>query len=196
MPPSKRPDPVDQDLIQALAHPLRVKILELLQGQVSSATKLARALDTPIGVIAYHVKVLRECGSVELTKQEPRRGATENFYTGRPKAFIGHPEWKNVPEIARGGTSAAALRTFNRKAVAAIEADAGGANGETCGWMAIRLDEAGRKEAGQILADAIARLEQVHERAAARLGEERRDGEPFIVGVAGFADVSAAPGEN
>lgn len=195
MPPSKRPSAVDQKLIQAIAHPLRVKILELLLGRVSSPSRLSADLDVPIGVIAYHVNVLRECGCLERTKQEPRRGATENFYTGKPKAFIGHPGWKILPEIVQGGASAAALQTFNERAVAAIEAGVPGEHRETCGWIAIRLDEAGREEAGRILDDVIARLEQVHEQAATRLNEAGWDGEPFVVGVAGFADVSTVQEE-
>lgn len=69
-----------QRVSKALAHPLRVRILEQMGEGEASPNGLAQALDEPLGNISYHVKALLEFGAVELTKTEPRRGAVEHFY--------------------------------------------------------------------------------------------------------------------
>jgi hypothetical protein len=42
---------IDQDLVRALAHPMRVRILEALQGRTASPTELAREFLESLGVV-------------------------------------------------------------------------------------------------------------------------------------------------
>ena len=69
-----------QNAAKALAHPLRVAILEEMANGETSPNRLAEALDEPLGNVSYHVKTLLEYEAVELSKTEPRRGAVEHFY--------------------------------------------------------------------------------------------------------------------
>lgn len=71
---------IDQELVKALSHPVRVEIMESLQGRVASPTELAREMDESLGVISYHAKTLVRCGCLELVHAEPRRGTLENFF--------------------------------------------------------------------------------------------------------------------
>lgn len=41
---------------------------------------LANVLGSPVGLVAYHVRMLREYGLVEEAHTEPRRGALAHFY--------------------------------------------------------------------------------------------------------------------
>jgi DNA-binding transcriptional ArsR family regulator len=78
---------IDQRLVRAVAHPLRVEILEVLVGKGEmSPTQIAETLQSKPGNVSYHVNVLRECEVLELVRTEPRRGALEHFY--RPAASI------------------------------------------------------------------------------------------------------------
>jgi DNA-binding transcriptional ArsR family regulator len=78
---------IDQRLVKAVAHPLRVEILETLvsEGELSPAL-IARKLGRPPGNVSYHVNVLRDCEVLELVRTEPRRGALEHYY--RPAESI------------------------------------------------------------------------------------------------------------
>lgn len=69
-----------QELVRALSHPLRMEILEKLQGRVASPAELAQELDQRLGVVAYHAHTLLRCGCLELVHSEPRRGSVENFF--------------------------------------------------------------------------------------------------------------------
>ena len=71
---------MDQELIRALSHPLRVEILEKLQGRIASPIELAKELNASLGVVAYHAKTLIQCGCLELVYSEPRRGSREDFF--------------------------------------------------------------------------------------------------------------------
>lgn len=75
MPP--RPD---QELVKALSHPVRVKILEKLQGRIASPVELSQEMDTTPGVVAYHASTLLRCGCLELVGSGPRGGGIENFF--------------------------------------------------------------------------------------------------------------------
>ena len=75
----KRDSRIDEELTKALSHPIRVEILEALQGRVASPTELSQDLDESLKVISYHAKTLVQCGCLELVGIEPRRGSLEHL---------------------------------------------------------------------------------------------------------------------
>src|SRR5215813_11747742 len=85
---------IDQNLVRALAHPMRVRILEALQGRTASPTELAREFRESLGVVSYHAHALLDVGCIEQVRTQPRRGTIEHFYTVRPRSFIGHQDWR------------------------------------------------------------------------------------------------------
>jgi DNA-binding transcriptional ArsR family regulator len=70
------------DLINAIAHPLRRRILRVLgdRREQSSPTKIAKGFGLHVGLVGYHVRVLQELGAVKLTDEQMVRGAVEHFY--------------------------------------------------------------------------------------------------------------------
>jgi DNA-binding transcriptional ArsR family regulator len=79
---------LDQGLVRALSHPIRVEILQTLRGRVASPAELSQELDRSLGVISYHANTLVSCGYLELVRTEPRRGAIENFFGVTPHSPI------------------------------------------------------------------------------------------------------------
>jgi hypothetical protein len=66
--------------LNGFGHPVRVRALVLLEFE-HSPSMLTEALgDTPLGVVAYHVRMLRDYGLAEEVRTEPKRGALEHFY--------------------------------------------------------------------------------------------------------------------
>jgi DNA-binding transcriptional ArsR family regulator len=68
---------------KAVSHPLRVQILQTLDGEPRSPQSLAQELEQPLGSVSYHVIVLRDLGAIELTGIRQVRGALEHFYKAR-----------------------------------------------------------------------------------------------------------------
>jgi DNA-binding transcriptional ArsR family regulator len=67
-------------LAKALSNPLRADALALIGEGVNSPKLIAAKLGHDLRTVAYHVRVLRNLGCIELIKIRPRRGATEHVY--------------------------------------------------------------------------------------------------------------------
>lgn len=185
-----KPDTIDQGLVRAVAHPMRVRVLEALQGRSASPVELARESGESLGVISYHANMLLELDCVEQVRTQPKRGTIEHFYTARPRSFIGHQEWRKVPLSVRGGVTDEATRTFAEKVGAAIDAGTiDSREGTTLNWMPVTVDEQGWREAAEILDRALQELQRVAQESRERLGDE--DGIPMVTGLAAF---EAPPG--
>jgi DNA-binding transcriptional ArsR family regulator len=79
MTPTERPE--DHDLLVALRHPLRRRILqEMADGEATSPRELSNTLQQPLSNVSYHVRVLAECAVVVLVKTEPVRGSVQHYY--------------------------------------------------------------------------------------------------------------------
>jgi DNA-binding transcriptional ArsR family regulator len=184
-------DAIDQNLVKALGHPLRVRILELLQGRSASPVALSKELGESLGVVSYHTNALLHCGCIEQTRTRPRRGTIEHFFTALPRSFIGAQDWRHAPLSVRGGISEAAIRTFIERAGAALEAGTLDEREDTTlSWMPMQVDERGWREITEVLDGTLRSLQEVHARSRERLGGD--DGIPVIAAVAGF---EAAPGD-
>src|SRR3954449_687963 len=69
-------------IAKALAHPLRAPILQRLGERVASPGDLALELGAPLGVVSYHVRMLRDYDCVELvTTEQQRPRATSTPWT-------------------------------------------------------------------------------------------------------------------
>jgi DNA-binding transcriptional ArsR family regulator len=70
----------EERLKKALSHPLRAQALPLFDGRPISPNQVARQLDVDVSRLAYHVRVLRQLGCIELVETKQKRGALEHFY--------------------------------------------------------------------------------------------------------------------
>ena len=70
----------DPRYVKALSHPLRVRILALLQERTASPRELAEWLDATLGTVSYHVGIMHGLGALELAGESQVRGAIEHFY--------------------------------------------------------------------------------------------------------------------
>lgn len=118
------PPAIDQRLVRALAHPLRVRILEILSERVASPNDLSEELGIELTHVAYHTRTLDRCGCLELVDTAKRRGATEHFYKAPPGASLswmpleldqsGWEEVTRIVEQARRRIRAAERRSATR----------------------------------------------------------------------------------
>jgi DNA-binding transcriptional ArsR family regulator len=187
MPADKPPkrETLDQNLVRALGHPMRVRILEALQGRTASPTELAREMGESLGVVSYHANALLEVDCIEQVRTQPKRGTIEHFYTARPRSFIGHQDWRRAPLTMRPEITGEALRTFVDKVGDAVDAGTIDAREDsTLHWMPVTLDEQGWRESAAILERALAELNRVAGESRERLGSA--DGVAAVVALAAF----------
>ena len=176
---------IDHELVRALAHPVRVHILEELQDRVASPTELSKGMEESLGVISYHTNMLVSCGCLELVRTRPRRGALEHFFRATPRSFIGHQDWRSAPRSVLGGVTGAAVETFFDQAVAAVDAGTIDARADTTlSWMPVTVDDAGWKELSETMGKAQRLAMDIHAKSVERL--DGAEGTPVIVGLASF----------
>jgi DNA-binding transcriptional ArsR family regulator len=77
----------DQALLDALRHPLRRSLLRryVESAERLSPKQLARLEEQPLSNVSYHVRVLLECGAIEVATERPVRGAVAHFYRPSPR---------------------------------------------------------------------------------------------------------------
>jgi hypothetical protein len=183
-----RPEVIDQRLVRALAHPLRIKILEILTERVASPNRLSGDLDAGLSHVAYHTRALDKCGCLELVDTAKRRGATEHFYKASPHSFIGDRIWRRVPRTLLGGVSGATLQSFMDRAVMALEAGTIDSREDTTlYWMPVRLDEQGWDKVTATMEGTVDKVLAVQAESRERLAESKGQGAiSAIIGVASF----------
>lgn len=73
------------DLLNAIDHPRRRRILRMLhdRGEPCNPIEIALKVEGPLGLIAYHIRVLRELGAVERVSEEQEHDSAEHFYESR-----------------------------------------------------------------------------------------------------------------
>jgi DNA-binding transcriptional ArsR family regulator len=185
---SAETETIDQRLVRALAHPLRVQILEVLSDRVASPHRLSMELDVGLSDVAYHTRALDGYGCLELIETAQRRGATEHFYKATPDSFLGDRNWRRVPRSLLGGVSGATLQTFLDKAIEALEAGTLDGREDTIfRWMPLFLDQTGWKEVVAIMEEATNLVLAAHLRSQDRLSSEGAEGAiSTVIGLASF----------
>jgi DNA-binding transcriptional ArsR family regulator len=88
-------------IAKALAHPLRARILQRLGERTASPGDLAVELNAPLGVVSYHVRMLRDYNCVELVRTEPVRGALQHFYKATARPNLDDAQWRTLPSQLR-----------------------------------------------------------------------------------------------
>jgi DNA-binding transcriptional ArsR family regulator len=180
---------IDPRLVKALAHPLRIQILEVLTERIASPNWLSERLDANLSHVAYHTRTLEKCGCLDLVDTAQKRGATEHFYKAPAGSFVGNRRWRRVPRSILGGISGATLQTFMDKAVAALEAGTiDGRDDTVLTWMPLLLDRTGWNEVVAIMEEATDRILAAQGRSSRRLagGEESPEAISAIAGLANF----------
>ncbi len=162
-------DITDPRIVKMLAHPLRVRILGMLEGRVASPTELADELGIPLGTVSYHVRTLHRLAMIELVKEARRRGAVEHYYTTVEPARISDEAWAVMPDIVKRATVAARLHSIGSYVNAAAAEggfDAGDAHMTRTPAV---LDQQGWSDIAGELRQLLKRIEQVQTESAERM---------------------------
>jgi DNA-binding transcriptional ArsR family regulator len=171
----------DPRYAKALAHPLRVRILAMLDERDASPVQLSEHLDASLGTVAYHVRTLERLGLIEMVATYQRRGATEHVYAAREHPRFSSRAWSSADPKTRDMMIASALSQIGEYATKS--AAAGGFDREeaTASRHAVTVDAQGFAE----LAEATRRWQQeiakIESDAATRLSET--DERPIDAGV-------------
>ena len=168
---------VDQKLVKALAHPLRVEILTILNERMASPNELSKELDEGLSQVSYHVKVLKDFDCIEMVKTEPRRGAVEHYYRATSRAYLTDRDWRNLPNSIKPGLSAAGLKMIVDDVVGAVNGGSFNARDDAhMSWTPGVVDQQGWEESVDLVNDTLAQIIEIHAASAKRLAKSGDEG--------------------
>lgn len=184
---TRRNQGVDQRLVKALAHELRVEILTILNERMASPNELAKELEEGLSQVSYHVKVLKDYDCIELVKTEPRRGAVEHYYRATSRPFVSDRDWRTLPSTVRAGLSAELLELIQGDAVRALVEGTFEAREDVHLTRTLMLlDERGWRDLMKALGDTLERVGKIQTQAASRLQGSDEQGINVSVSLLGF----------
>jgi predicted ArsR family transcriptional regulator len=76
------------DQVRVLAHPLRLRLLELFAEHARTTSQAAAELQVPVTRLYHHVNALEKVGLVRLKETRPVRGTVEKYYEAVARKMV------------------------------------------------------------------------------------------------------------
>jgi DNA-binding transcriptional ArsR family regulator len=163
---------------KALSHPLRARILGILEERRASPRELSEELDAPLGNVSYHVRALLNLKLIKLVKKTPRRGAIEHHYEATGAAArVPDVTWGKMPSIAKQAVVGAVLDETNRSVAEAAAVGGFDRSDAHITRTKLVLDDKGFKELSEILAKVLERADRIQEQSRKRLSASDHEDE-------------------
>jgi DNA-binding transcriptional ArsR family regulator len=193
--PAQRPSehPAEARIAKALAHPLRARILQRLGERVASPGDLALELGAPLGVVSYHVRMLRDYDCVELVRTEPRRGALQHFYRATARPTLDEDQWRTLPSSLRRELAGETLAEVVDDLRAASDAGRLEDPDVVVTRTPLEVDERAFKKLNRLLARTHEQALQIAAESAARQGEKSSEVFPTELAVLHFKRAQPGP---
>lgn len=163
-------DLTDPSVVKALSHPLRQRILAILDERVASPRVIADELGESLGVVSYHVGVLRDLGLIKLTGTTPRRGALEHHYRAQPRRSLLPKGWGSLPVTVRRKQARKQLEGLVDAVSRAGQSGSLEAPQSVISVRSMRLDPKGRKELNARLEKFLEQLDSLEAASLERGG--------------------------
>jgi DNA-binding transcriptional ArsR family regulator len=184
-------DLVDPRIAKALSHPMRARILMILNDRVASPNEISESIGERLPNVSYHVRALLELGCIELVDTAQRRGAIEHYYRAIVRPFFSDSDWKRLPRSGRQTISDTALQVVWEDVSSAIEAGTFDARPDRhLTHTPVKLDDEGWRELAKLLEKTFTEVERIAARSEKRLGKDSDGGVPARVVLMQF---EAAP---
>lgn len=193
-----------ETICAVLKHPLRVRILEVLNEGPRSPSQFVEEGLIPkehfttyqqaLSLASYHFRELEKEGCLEVIESIPRRGAVEHVYRGLARVFLSDEEFEAMKREDRNQLSRISLQGLIARADRAIGEETFDARSDRhLTWMPMQLDERGWEEVIATLASAFGELTQIRHDARDRIAASGEKVVPATVGMLGFESPPPPP---
>jgi DNA-binding transcriptional ArsR family regulator len=166
--PRRKDAVLDARIVKAISHPIRHRVLLLLNDRIASPNEIANEIGESLGRVSYHVRQLAEVGAIELVRTEPRRGAVEHFYRATARAWFSDADWALLPATTRRGILGRHLKRVGTDVVAAADGHGFDHLRAHVSYTLLDLDEEGMTALSELLGGTIERALEIHAEAAGR----------------------------
>jgi hypothetical protein len=165
---------------------MRARILQRLGERVASPGDLAVELEAPLGVVSYHVRMLREYECVELVRTEPRRGALQHFYRATARPRLDQDQWRTLPAGLRRELAAETIQEIVDDLGEAADAGMLDDPEMTAERTPLELDERGWRKVNRLLARTHEQVLAIAAESSARADGGSAHGFPTELAILHF----------
>jgi len=168
----------DPRYVKAMSHPLRVRILAMLDERKASPNQLSGWLDASLGTVAYHVRTLEQLGLIELVDETRVRGAVEHHYRAKARPNVTVEGWAQAPPIAKQAAVGSALQTideYTRKSAAEGGFDRAEAH---LSRTSLKLDAKGWEQLNKAALKFVEQVEKIDAASRERTARRPHEDEP------------------
>jgi DNA-binding transcriptional ArsR family regulator len=162
----------DPRYVKAMSHPLRVRILAMLQERTATPVQLSEWLGARLGTVAYHVRTLHRAGLVDLVDETRVRGAVAHHYRAKERPVISDEAWAQAPPIAKQAAVSSTLQTIDEYARASAAAGGFDRGDAHLSRLVMRLDRQGWEELAAVAKRLLEEATRIESESRERL---RRD---------------------
>src|SRR3954453_10147464 len=162
----------DPRYVKALSHPLRVRILAILEERTASPVQLAELLDASLGVVSYHVRTLERFGLIKLVRTNPVRGAVEHHYRANERPTISDEAWENAAPVAKQALLSSSLQQIGAYANAAAAAGGFDRSDAHMSRTISKLDDKGWSQLAKACEQLLTKVDAIEAEAAKRIAKD------------------------
>lgn len=179
-----------------LAHPVRVRVLEILNERDMSPIEFCREGFAPesmdVSHVAYHFRELAEYGCLRVIEENKRRGSIEHVYRGVGRAYFSDVDWSGLDEVEKARISKTVVQGLFARIEGAVMTETFDSRDDRhLSWIAMKLDEQGWREMATTLGAAFGEVEQIRNDAERRLAASGERAIPSTCAILGFESPSA-----
>jgi DNA-binding transcriptional ArsR family regulator len=172
----------DSRYVKAMSHPVRVRIIAMLQERQASPNELSQWLGTSLGATAYHVRTLHKVGLIELVEETRVRGAVEHHYKAVARPKVTQENWSNASPVAKQASVAARLAILEQHVNAAAAAGGFDRLDAVIERKTARVDAKGWAALTAEAAKFLQRVDKIEAEAAKRVANGAVDAGVVLLG--------------
>ena len=173
----------DPRYLKAVSHPVRVRILAMLDEGPASPKQLADRLGASLGVVAYHVRTLHDLDLLKLVGTRQRRGATEHMYATVARPSFSDEAWAAMEPVAKQRLLGSMLRQIGEYANASAAAGGFDRDDANISRLSLRLDERGWQQLAAASKKWLAEVEKIESGVQKRLKKPGDEHDLMDVGL-------------
>lgn len=177
---------------EAVRHPIRVRILEVLNERDMSPTQFVKqgyadfhfGRRPDVSHVAYHFRELAEFGCLKGVEWQRSGGSVATVYRGVARAEFVTDEWARLSPDEQRAMSRAIAQGLIARIDGALSAQTfNSRNDRHLSWFAMELDERGWAETCDVMEEAFGNIARIRREAEARLEESAEPGMTVTAGA-------------
>jgi DNA-binding transcriptional ArsR family regulator len=168
----KDDSPSADRLAEAMAHPVRIKLLIAVTEKGEGGATIGQVADRtgePKRKVRYHLEALVDSGLVAIASEQKRAGVVERYFRAVEMPILDDAAFEELDKSVRRQIAVEILKVIFDDVSAAVRAKSLGERAGNLARLPIEVDEQGWQELTVIHKETLKRLEQLRGDAAARL---------------------------